>query len=116
MEEVVMELAKLKVGADYWFIHKRKGRFRGTLKSISPPSEGDTQDSVILTVAIDTSVNGRPDLARTRGAIVTLTGIRPSLLLDVEEVRYEAPETQVETKQTEEKKRNFLSKLLGRKG
>ena len=89
--------AQLVEGRDYIFYHKRKGQFRAIFKGIVRAQDSDVQDKFFLACLIDTSEgSGKPHLARTKGAGQTLTNIRPSLLLSVDEApKYQPPTEQV---------------------
>lgn len=74
-----MKVEDLRVGGRYVFRHRRKGVFTAELRGFA---RGDGVDEVLLECMIDTS--DAPRLARTKGAVQTLTNVRPSLLVGIE--------------------------------
>lgn len=71
-------------GVTYRLMHKRKGIFVALYLGDDP---GDTVDERLLLFRIDTRPRtGQERLARARGAIITDTAIRPSLLINAEEL------------------------------
>lgn len=76
----------LTIGKVYAVHHKRKGHFKAQLIDIVRADEGDEQDAVLLTMKMDTREGtGQERLARSPGA-VTVTNIRPSLVLNIDEL------------------------------
>lgn len=74
----------LVIGKVYAIGHKRKGDFRGQLIDIV---EGDAQDPQFLTFKIDTRPgSGQERLARSKHAAITVTNVRPSLVVRIEEM------------------------------
>lgn len=75
---------KLVVGKVYAIGHKRKGDFRAQLIDIV---DGDKQDPQLLTFKIDTRPgSGQERLAHAKNARVTVTNIRPSLVVRIDEM------------------------------
>lgn len=75
---------QLTIGKVYAIGHKRKGDFRAQLIDIVP---GDTQDLQLLTMKIDTRPgSGQERLSHAKNARVTVTNIRPSLVVRIEEM------------------------------
>jgi hypothetical protein len=74
----------LTIGKVYAIGHKRKGDFRAQLVDIVP---GDAADPVFLMFKIDTREgSGQEKLARARSAKITVTNLRPSLIMRIEEM------------------------------
>lgn len=73
-------------GATYRIHHVRKGYFKARLKAVVPSDPGDLQDSQLLVMEIDTHRgSGQERLARSPTS-VTETRIRPSLVLEIEQI------------------------------
>jgi len=85
IEGVNMGMTKnLVIGKVYAIGHKRKGDFRAQLIDIVP---GDAQDPQLLTFKIDTRPgSGQERLARSKGASITVTNVRPSLVVRIDEM------------------------------
>jgi hypothetical protein len=76
----------LQIGKVYAVHHRRKGHFKAQLIDIVKADEGDEQDTVLLTMKIDTREGGGQErLARSPGP-VTVTNIRPSLIFNIDEL------------------------------
>lgn len=74
----------LVIGRVYAVGHRRKGDFRGQLIDIVP---GDAADSQLLTFKIDTRPgSGQERLAHAKNAHITVTNLRPSLIVRIEEM------------------------------
>lgn len=79
-------MANLTVNARYRVVHQRKGTFEATFLGAKPTDEGDPQDREFWEMAIDTSEgSGAEWLRRAAGALVTISHIRPSLVIEAEE-------------------------------
>ena len=75
---------ELTIGMVYAIGHKRKGDFRAQLVDIVP---GDAADPSLLTFKIDTRMgSGQERLARAANARITVTNLRPSLIMRIEEM------------------------------
>lgn len=109
-----MEL-KLEIGKEYAITHKRKGFFRARLIDVVKTPRGDKQDKQFLTFEIDTSnESGQEHLARVKGAKITVTNIRPSLIthIKVSTRSPKLPEPEVRAIEEERPKRvSFLDRL-----
>ncbi len=93
----------LTIGRVYAIGHKRKGDFRAVLIDIVP---GDAADPELLTVKIDTRPgSGQERLARTARAAVTVTNLRPSLIVRIEEMTGEGESWLLSQRVTEEAQR-----------
>lgn len=78
-----MEL-DLEVGREYVLTHRRKGIFRAELLEVVPSHPGDEVDTQFLTFAIPTGPgSGQERLARAEGTAITITNIRPSLVVHI---------------------------------
>lgn len=80
-----MDVTKeLVIGRVYAIGHKRKGDFRAQLIDVVP---GDMADPQLLTIKIDTRRgSGQERLARSVHAAITVTNVRPSLIVRMEEM------------------------------
>jgi len=107
----------LNVGGVYAVHHKRKGHFKAQLIAIVPSAD-DPQDSILLTMKMDTrETGGQSHLARSPSG-VTVTNIRPSLIVSIEEMPDEDWLMQIRVPE-EKKLQSSLSrwdKLLARLG
>lgn len=97
---------QLEPGKTYRFTHIRKGTFVAQLIDVIPSDPGDEADTQLLKVKIDTRKgSGQERLARTN-AEVHVTNLRPSLILQCEEVEGDAwlQQRQVKAEEDQAKK------------
>jgi len=111
-----MEVKELQVGKIYKIAHQRKGHFVAQLIEVE---DGDERDPLILVVKYDVRFGtDQAHMAIEQGEQnVRVSGLRPSLIIQMEETEEQQWLREVKTieeKESEPEKARFIDRILGR--